>query len=74
MNNCLNKIVNDNFYIKNNIENPVFSGNSKINTKTYYSTSKKSYNNNRIKKIKCLSFSKNKSNSINNNKEQYSIE
>lgn len=45
MNNCINKIINNDYYIKNNI----YNGPKKIYNKTYYSKGKKNLYDTKIK-------------------------
>ena len=71
INNCLNTLINNDNYLQNKTENPFSYGAKKLYSNTNYSTGKKSYNDNKSKKIKCLSFNKTKQNSIGNINEKY---
>ena len=67
MNDCLNKILNNNnYYIKNKIETPINTIKRKINDNRYYSTGKKNYFEHKIGKNKSLSINKKKENIIDN--------
>ena len=60
MNDCLNRIINNNYNLKNNMRNNVCLESKKIYNNTYYSTGKKIVYDNKTKNVKCLSFNKNK--------------
>ena len=67
VNDCLNKILNNNnYYIKNKIETPMSTITRKLDDNKYYSTGKKYYFYHKIKKNKCLSVNKNKANILDN--------